>query len=245
MWDSLYLKANVCNFRKSVDSRNFLNFFIFYPDNLYSTLISKITLKLYIFSGIRQSLKNTKSGLFLVWNWRKLSIFFALVHKNEIISPKEFKSQNRHTLYFKIQQWTFNKPFKCDCARRKKKHSFSTFQKWQIWPNLTIVKTQLVHGISIWNKIGNEAYPLLFFLFKIIYFWRHSKRAPSRDKIWRVFWHQEGACNKKVSTLGILIIYSKHKFLRHLNPSQSCNGFRLSFGVSGRFKMIPFNWFLR
>ena len=41
-----YLSANVYNFRKSVDSREFLNFFIFCPNNLYSTLISKITLKL-------------------------------------------------------------------------------------------------------------------------------------------------------------------------------------------------------
>ena len=41
-----HLRANVCNFRKSVDSREFLNFFIFYPNNLYSTLTSKITLKL-------------------------------------------------------------------------------------------------------------------------------------------------------------------------------------------------------
>ena len=41
-----YLRANVCNFRESVDSREFLNFFIFCPHNLYSTLISKITLKL-------------------------------------------------------------------------------------------------------------------------------------------------------------------------------------------------------
>ena len=41
-----YLRANVCNFRESVDSREFLNFFIFWPHNLYSTLISKITLKL-------------------------------------------------------------------------------------------------------------------------------------------------------------------------------------------------------
>ena len=39
-------RANVCNFRESVDSRAFLNFFIFCPNNLYSTLISKITLKL-------------------------------------------------------------------------------------------------------------------------------------------------------------------------------------------------------
>ena len=41
-----YLRANVCNFRESVDSREFLNFFIFRPNNFYSTLISKITLKL-------------------------------------------------------------------------------------------------------------------------------------------------------------------------------------------------------
>ena len=40
------LRANVCNFRESVDSREFLNFFIFRPNNLYSTLISKITVKL-------------------------------------------------------------------------------------------------------------------------------------------------------------------------------------------------------
>ena len=40
------LRANVCNFRESVDSREFLNFFIFCSNNLCSTLISKITLKL-------------------------------------------------------------------------------------------------------------------------------------------------------------------------------------------------------
>ena len=40
------LRANVCNFRESVDSREFLNFFIFRLNNLYSTLIPKITLKL-------------------------------------------------------------------------------------------------------------------------------------------------------------------------------------------------------
>ena len=40
------LRANVRNFRESVDSREFLNFFIFCSNNLYSTLISKITLKL-------------------------------------------------------------------------------------------------------------------------------------------------------------------------------------------------------
>ena len=42
----VFLRANVCNFRESVDSREFFNFFIFCPHNLYSTLISKITLKL-------------------------------------------------------------------------------------------------------------------------------------------------------------------------------------------------------
>ena len=41
-----YLRANVCNFRESVDSRDFLDFFIFCPNNLYGILISKITLKL-------------------------------------------------------------------------------------------------------------------------------------------------------------------------------------------------------
>ena len=44
--DGRHLRANVCNFRESVDSREFFNFFIFRPNNLYSTLISKITLKL-------------------------------------------------------------------------------------------------------------------------------------------------------------------------------------------------------
>ena len=42
---SRLLRANVCHFGESVDSREFLNFFIFCPHNLYSTLISKITLK--------------------------------------------------------------------------------------------------------------------------------------------------------------------------------------------------------
>ena len=46
--------------------------------------------------------------------------------------------------------------------------------------NFTIVKTQLVHGISIWNKSCIEAHPLLFLVLK--YFWWHSKRAPSRDQ---------------------------------------------------------------
>ena len=41
-----FLRANVSNFRESVDSREFLNFFIFCPKNLYSTLILKITLNL-------------------------------------------------------------------------------------------------------------------------------------------------------------------------------------------------------
>ena len=41
-----FLRANVCNFRESADSREFCNFFIFCPNNLYSTLISKITSKL-------------------------------------------------------------------------------------------------------------------------------------------------------------------------------------------------------
>ena len=75
--------------------------FIFCPNNLYSTLISRITLKLvtaFIFSWIGQSLKNAKSALFRVWNQRELSIFFALVHKNGVISLNEIKSQNKHRL---------------------------------------------------------------------------------------------------------------------------------------------------
>ena len=144
--------------------------------------------------------------------------------------------------YFIIQQLTLNKPFKCDCTGRKKKHGFSTFQKWQIWPNFTIVKTHLVHAISVWNINCIKAYPLLLFVLK--YFWRHSKCAPSRDQNLNGILTPQSTCNKQVSTLGILIL-RKHKLLRHLNPSQSCNGFRLYFGVSVRFNMIPFNWFLR
>ena len=58
------------------------------------------------------------------------------------------KSSHKTDTHFSfiIQQLTFNFPFKCDCAGRKKKHGFSTFQKWQIWPNFTVVKTQLGHG---------------------------------------------------------------------------------------------------
>ena len=39
------LRANVCNFPKSVDSREVLTFFIFCPNNLYSTLIYKNHIK--------------------------------------------------------------------------------------------------------------------------------------------------------------------------------------------------------
>ena len=111
--------------------------------------------------------------------------------------------------YFIIQQLTLNKPFKWDCTGCKKKHGFSTFQTWQIWPNFTIVKTQLVHGISIWNNNCIKAYPLLLFVLK--YFWRHSKCAPSRDQnlkgiILTPGKGQESACNKQVLTLGILIL---------------------------------------
>ena len=36
-----FLRANVCNFRESVDSREFLHFFIFCSNNLYRTHIFK------------------------------------------------------------------------------------------------------------------------------------------------------------------------------------------------------------
>ena len=144
--------------------------------------------------------------------------------------------------YFIIQQLTLNKPFKCDCTGRKKKHGFSTFQKWQIWPNFTIVKTQLVHEISIWNKNCIEAYPLLLFVLK--YFWQHSKCAPSRDQKLKGIL-TPGKRVQQASFNAWNINPSQPKLLRHLNPSQSCNGFRLYFGVSFRLNMIPFNWFLR
>ena len=83
-------------------------------------------------------------------------------------------------LCFIIQQLTLDKLFKCDCAGRKKKHGFGSFQKWQIWANFTIEKTQLVHGISTWNKHCFKAHRLLFLVLKN--FWRHSIRAPSRDQ---------------------------------------------------------------
>ena len=145
-------------------------------------------------------------------------------------------------VYSIIQQLTLNNPFKRDCTGRKKNHGFSTFQKWQIWPNFTIVKTQLVHGISVWNKNCIEAYPLLLFVLK--YFWRHSKCTPSRDQNLKGILTPGKRVQEASFKLGILIL-RKPKLLRHFNPSQSCNGFRLYFGVSVRFNMIPFNWFLR
>ena len=146
--------------------------------------------------------------------------------------------------YFIIQQLTINKPFKCDCTCPKKKHGFSTFQKWQIWPNFTIVKTQL----HWYTEFQYETRTVLKHILCCCLCENVSGGIPNahrrETKTWRVFWHQESACNKQVSTLGILIL-RKPKLLRHLNPSQSCNGFRLYFGVSVRFNMIPFNWFLR
>ena len=62
------LRANLCNFRESVDSREFLNFFIFCSNNLYSTLISKITLKLVTaFYFFRNQAKST-SDIDLAFN---------------------------------------------------------------------------------------------------------------------------------------------------------------------------------
>ena len=145
--------------------------------------------------------------------------------------------------YCIIQQLTLNKPFKCDCTGCRKKHGFSTFQKWRIWPKFTIVKTQLAHEISVWNKNCIEAYPLLFFCVKI--FLAAFQTHPIERRSEGYFLTPGKRISKQVSTLGILILYRKHKLLWHLNSSQSCNGFRLYFGVSVRFNMIPFNWFLR
>ena len=83
-------------------------------------------------------------------------------------------------LCFIIQQLTLDKLFKYDCGGREKKHGFGSLQKWQIWPNFTIEKTQLVRGISTWNKHCFKAHRLLFLVLKN--FWRHSIRAPSRDQ---------------------------------------------------------------
>ena len=62
-------------------------------------------------------------------------------------------------------------------------------------------------------------------------------RTVERPKPEGYFDTRKARAKKQVSTLGILI----PRKLRHLNPSQSCNGFRLYFGVSVRFNMIPFN----
>ena len=47
-----------------------------------------------------------------------------------------------------------------------KKHDFGSIQKWQIWPNFSIEKTQLVHGISTGNKHYFKAHPLPFLVLK-------------------------------------------------------------------------------
>ena len=152
--------------------------------------------------------------------------------------------------YFIIQQLTFNKSFKCDCAGRKKKHGFSTFQKWQIWPKFPIVKTS-------WYRRNFNMKQGLYWSVSLVFvcvfvpkmflaaFQTCSVDRPRTEV--RVFWQQESSCNnKQVSTLGILILYRKHiKLLRHLNPIQSFNDFRLYLGVSVRFNMIPVNWFLQ
>ena len=75
-----YLWANVCNFRKSVDSREFLNFFIFCLNNLYSTLISKITLEL-------------------------VTAFYSVFQE----SGKVWKTLNRRSFEYKISEnWAFS-----------------------------------------------------------------------------------------------------------------------------------------
>ena len=83
-------------------------------------------------------------------------------------------------LCFIMQQLTLDKLFKYDCGGRAKKHGFGSLQKWQIWPNFTIEKTQSVRGISTWNKHCFKSHCLLFLVLKNI--WRHSIRAPSRDQ---------------------------------------------------------------
>ena len=81
-----------------------------------------------------------------------------------------------------------------------------------------------------------------FFVLK--YSWRHSKRAPSRDQNLKGIL-TPGNFVQQVSFDAWNINPLSQTLLRHLNPSQSCNGYRLYFGVLVRFNTIPFDWFLR
>ena len=63
---------------------------------------------------------------------------------------------------------------------RKKKHGFGSFQKWQIWPNFTIKKPQLVHGIWVWYRRCFKENPLPFLVLKD--FSRHYKSASLRHR---------------------------------------------------------------
>ena len=201
LWDFLSLRHPNHFVLASANNRNVIITYRFLAAPVQGIQIfSILTVWLYIsnvstFLNIRASYKSASSG------FRPL----GQIPAGAMTSSNKTGTQ----FYFIIQQLTLNKPFKCDCAGCKKKHGFSTFKKWQIWSsNFTIVKTQLVHGISIWNKNCIEAYILCCFLCLNIS--GGIPNAPRREtKIWRVFWHEESTCNKQVSMLGILILYRK------------------------------------
>ena len=78
--------------------------------------------------------------------------------------------------------------------------------------------------MTIIKTAARETNPLLCFVLK--YFWRHSKRAPSRDQNLKGILRSSDT--RKASATSK---FRKYKLLRHLNPTiQSCNaGFQIVF----------------
>ena len=96
------LRANVCNFPKSGVSHKILDFFIFCPNNLYSEVFSKITLKIvttfYFFIKRAKIEKWQISGFSVVKLTKKLNIFISLVHKNTVSCINKMWPQNKQAL---------------------------------------------------------------------------------------------------------------------------------------------------
>ena len=140
------------------------------------------------------------------------------------------KSSNKTDthFYFIILQWTLNKPFKCDCASCKKNTVSALFKNGKF--DLTSPSSK-----PTWHtEFQYETRPVLkhrlccFFVLK--YSWRHSKRAPSRDQNLKGIL-TPGNFVQQVSFDAWNINPLSQTLLRHLKPSQSCNGCRLYFGV--------------
>ena len=96
----------MCNFRESVDSREFFNIFIFCPDNHYSTLFSKITLKsvtaFYFFIN-RAKFEKRQSGALSSMKLAKIKHFLRARTEKRDLPLNEMKSQNKHKLVLLIQ----------------------------------------------------------------------------------------------------------------------------------------------